>query len=120
MTLKKEFSISKLTIDYDNFVEDDDIIIFERISRLFLTRIGTDFEDKDFGTNLFSYINEFITDMVAKEIITECFRVTALYLPDLTSKIDYKLIRKNKNEFNIQIINTSSKVYVEIDSNSFV
>jgi phage baseplate assembly protein W len=93
--------------------------VFEKIARLFLTRPGTDFEDKNFGSDIFRFIGAFIDDLLIKEVETECYRCMNLYLPQLSSFIDFEVIQKSSNQFNIKIIYRKSNRFIILDSNTF-
>ena len=116
---KKDFSINQLDTNYAGFTNESEIIIFEKIARLFLTRSGTDFEDKNFGSDIFRFLGQFIDELLLKEVETECYRCLGLYLPQLASDVDFEVKQKSSNTFYINIIYRKTNRYITLDSTSF-
>jgi len=117
--VKKDFSINQLDTNYAGFTNESEIIIFEKIARLFLTRPGTDFEDKNFGSDIFRFIGQFIDTLLLDEVKTECYRCLGLYLPQLASDIDFEVKQKSPNMFSINIIYRKTNKYITLESNNF-
>jgi phage baseplate assembly protein W len=113
-TNERSFSVTNKTLL--NSSRNDVLIIMEKITRLFKTRVGSHFEDKDFGGGLHQFITRSITKEMLNEVDVQCYSAMAQYLPEYSALTEFFIMGDIKlSRFLIRIV-YNNEFYIDFSS----
>ena len=98
----------------EKFTTDDKLIIFEKVITFLSQKQGTYFDDPEYGSPLYKYIDRFITETTRDQIIKDLKESIRTYLPDIYPILNFEITPNYQSGFSIRLIYENT--YVDISS----